>query len=334
MTRKVLSLFLGSILCAGCMPGCGSNKNDAEADVKPRANIEAAPVVVGKIDNIISSTGSFQVLRDEQIKSTINGRVEKVFVLEGDRVTKGQVLVTVLSQESYAAIAGAEQLVSQATTEADRTRSLLALRIAETTASIAKITAPFSGAITRRYASEGELVSQGSDLVKIVDPATEYFLANIPLSQVWLLKVGEGARVTIPAMNTPPLRGTVEAINPATDPNSQSVQVRISLRRIPALVTAGTFGNIDIKVGEHTSAVLVPKAAVYHDDELNQNVVWRIQGDSLALITHVSVGLADSSHVEITSGLKPGDVVATVGGYGLPDSTNVTVTRHQSAARP
>jgi RND family efflux transporter MFP subunit len=326
MTNKTFS-FLVPILVTVLLFGCNSHKLDSESDVKPRASVEVAPAVLGSINDMVSSTGTFQVLRDERVKSTINGKIEKVFVLEGDAVRKGQVLATVLAQESNAAIAGAEQLLSQAITEPDRQRAERALRLAESTAAEAKITAPFSGAIIHRFVTEGELVNQGADLVELVDPQSKYFIANIPLSEVSSLKMGQPAFVTIPVMEIQPLRGTVQAINPVTDPNSQSVQVRINLSAIPALVTAGTFGNVQIKIGQHASAVLVPKLAVYHDDELNQYYIWRIQGDSLALVTRVAIGLSDSSHFEITFGLKPGDVVATVGGYGLPDSTEVIVSK-------
>jgi membrane fusion protein (multidrug efflux system) len=325
MTNKTLS-FPVPLLCMVVLFGCGSQNGNGEADIKPRATVEVAPAVLGSIDDVVSTTGSFQVLRDERIRSTINGKVERVLVLEGDAVEKGQVLATILSQESNAAIAGAEQLLNQATTEADRNHAERSLRLAESTASRANITAPFSGAIIHRFVTEGELVSQGSDLVELVDPNTKYFLANIPLNDVSEIRKGLPAVVTIPAMDIPPLRGSVEAVNPATDPNSQSVQVRISLNSIPTLVTSGTFANVQIKVGRHNSVVLVPKPAIFHDDELNQYFVWRIQGDSLALLTQVTIGLSDSSSVEVTSGLKSGDIVATVGGYGLPDSTHVTVS--------
>jgi multidrug efflux pump subunit AcrA (membrane-fusion protein) len=325
MTNKTLSFFI-PFLCTAVLFGCSSSNDDSEADVKPRATVEVAPAVLGSIDDVVSSTGSFQVLRDERVRSTINGRVEKVLVLEGDRVKKSQVLVTILSQESNAAIAGAEQLLSQATTETDRNQAERAVRLAESTAARATITAPFSGSIIRRFVTEGELVSQGSDLVEMVDLDTKYFLANIPLNDVSEIRKGLPVVVTIPAMDIPPMRGSVQAVNPATDPNSQSVQVRISLNSIPALVTSGTFANVQIKVGQHNSVVLVPRPAIFHDDELNQYFVWRIQGDSLALLTRVTIGLADSSSVEVTSGLTSGEIVATVGGYGLPDSTQVTVS--------
>ncbi len=326
------TLLLSCLVCAFFLNGCKSNSDESEADVRPRAEVEVAPATVGSIDDLVRATGSFQVLRDERVKSTIAGKIEQVFVLEGDAVHKGQTLVTILSQESNAAIAGAEQLLNQATTEAGRTRADAALRLARATAAVARISAPFDGAIVHRFVSEGELIPQGSDLVEIIDPKTEYFIATIPVNTVGSIKPGQQAIVTIPALHVPPVRGIVQAINPTTDPNSQSVQVRISLKATPSLVTAGTFGNVHITTARYHGVLLVPRSAVYHDDELDRYEVWRILGDSLALITKVSVGVSDSSRWAITSGLRPGDIVATVGGYGLPDSTQVTVTHQQESA--
>ncbi len=321
---KHLSFVIASLLLSGILFGC-SSKTDDTAEVKPRATVKVATAYLGDINNTVSATGSFEVLRDEKVKSTIPGKIKKVFVLEGDVVRKRQVIATVISQESNAAIAGADELLAQATTPAEKKQAEDALRLAESTAAVATITAPFSGEIIHRFVTEGELVNQGTDLVEMVDLSSEYFVANVPINYVSAIRPGQFVVVTVPGMNIPPVRGVVQAINPATDPNSQSIQVRISLQAIPALVTAGTFGNVQIRVGEAKSVVLVPKQAVYHNDEVNQYFVWRIQGDSIALLTQVNVGLSDSSRFEITSGIRPGDVVATVGGYGLPDSTDVKV---------
>ncbi|MGO9480587.1 MAG: efflux RND transporter periplasmic adaptor subunit [Candidatus Kryptoniota bacterium] len=320
-TWKILLLLVLSISILSC-----SKESSDDADVKPRAIVKVAFAYLGNIDNVVNANGSFEVIRDEKIKSSIAGKVEKVFVLEGDFVQKGQVVATVVSQESFAAISGATQLLNQATTEAEKTQAEEALDLARTTATSAKILAPFAGAVTHRFVTEGELVSQGTDLVEIIDPSTEFFVADISINYISSIKAGQSAVVTIPGMDVPPSRGVVQAINPATDPNSQSVQVRIGLRSIPAKVAAGTFGNVQINIGERNSVVLVPKQAVYHDDELDRYFVWRIQGDSLAIMTPVNVGLSDSTRFQITSGIKSGDVVATVGGYGLPDSTDVSVS--------
>ncbi len=320
--------FLIVVTLGWILSGCGTKRDDVETGIKPRATVEVARSVLGNIDNMVNATGSFEVLRDEQVKSTIPGKVLKVFVLEGDAVHKGQLLVKVLSQESYAAITGAREMIAQATSPFQKQQAEEALHLAQSTAATASITAPFSGAIIRRFVTEGELVGQGTNLIEMVDLNSEYFVANVPINYVAEITPGQLAIVTIPGMSIRPVYGTVRAINPATDPNTQSVQVRIDLKSIPPLVAAGTFGNVQIKVGEARSVLLVPKPAVYHNDELDEYFVWKIQGDTIALLTRVNVGLADSSNFEITSGLNPGDVVATVGGYGLPDSTAVKVVKN------
>jgi multidrug efflux pump subunit AcrA (membrane-fusion protein) len=317
----MLTFFLMSISLISC-----SKRNDDENDLKPRAIVKVASASIGDIDDRLSVTGSFEVLRDEKVKSPISGRVEKIFVLEGDAVRKSEIIATIISQESYAAIAGANQLLNEATTSGEKQQAEQALRLAEKTATSANVTSPFSGAVIHRYVSEGEIVSQGTDLIEIIDPSTEYFIASVPIRYISSVRPGQIALVTIPGMDVSPLPGHVQAINPSTDPTSQSVQVRIGLAHIPSHVAPGTFGDVQIKIDEHKSTVLVPRKAVYHDDELDKYFVWKIQGDTLALMTQVSIGLSDSLHVEILSGIKPGDAVAIEGGYGLPDSTLVTVS--------
>lgn len=325
MTKRIPILLI-SVVVAGAISGCSSKNSGDDTEIRPRATVQVARAELGNINDMVNTTGSFTVLRDERVKSTVAGKVEKVVVLVGDVVKKGQVLATVLSQESYASITGALQLVGEATTPAEKQQAEEAVRLARQTAVIAKIRAPFSGAVTNRFVTEGQLVDQGANLVEIIDPKSEYFIAYVPVSYISSIRVGEPAFISIPGMNLPTLHGTVRTINPVVDPNSQDVKVRIDLASIPPVVSAGTFGNAQIKVGEQKSVVLVPKPAVYHNDDLGEYFVWRIQGDSIALLTQVDVGLSDSSSFEIISGLKPGDVVATVGGYGLPDSTAVTVT--------
>ena len=322
--RHYFSIALLVMVTTEMFAGCSTKKDDA-VQVKPRATVEVATATFGNINDMVDATGSFGVLRDEKVKSTIPGKVEKVFVLEGDIVQKRQPIAAVISQESNASILGAEELLSQAKTPEGKTQAEEALQLAKSTAAVATITAPFSGAVIHRFVTEGELVNQGTDLVEMIDLKSEYFVANVPINYLSSISPGQSAFVTIPGMQIAPLHGTVQAINPATDPNSQSVEVRISLDAIPEIVTAGTFGNIQIKVGEQRGVVLVPRAAVYHNNELDRYFVWKIQGDSIALLKQVNVGLSDSSDFQITSGLKPGDVVATAGVYGLPDSTSVTV---------
>jgi hypothetical protein len=72
------------------------------------------------------------------------------------------------------------------------------------------------------------------------------------------------------------------------------------------------------------NALIVPTAAVFKTPEAGEYVM--IAGsDKKAHLTKVKVGIRTKELTEIQSGIKEGDPVITVGGYALPDATNITI---------
>lgn len=323
--KRIMIVLLIGVLTA--VYGCGRNASSDKPAAIPRASVEVARVERGSIFEHIHVTGSFMVVRDQKVKSPIAGKILNVHVLEGDAVKKGQTIATLISKESDAIITGARQLLQIAVTEKEKQNALDALHLAEQTASKIKVVAPFSGTVNSRYVSEGEYVSEGTDIAEIIDLQSAYFLADVPVEDIPRIKIGQIVSLSVPGLKKDIAEGRVAAFSPTADPNSQTIKVRISLYKTHGLIKSGTFGSADILVGEHTGTLVVPKPAVYHDDELNKYFVVKIQGDTLAILTPVDVGVSDTSRIEIKSGLKIGDVVATVGGYGLPDSTLVIVNK-------
>ncbi len=309
-----------SLFAAAC-----SNGDKGETDVRPRASVEASRVIVGDMTQVINVPGSAQALRDEKIRAVIAGKVVDLKVLEGDYVRKGQALLTIISKESDAAIAGAREMLALATTDEQKNEAEKALELAQQSASKSVVTAPFDGTISSRVVTDGEYVAEGADLLEIVDNSSVYFMANLPIENSQSVHRGQKVIVKFPTTNFPSMNGIIAAINPDVDPSSQRVDVRITFNSMPQFLKPGIFGIATINIGERKSVLLVPKSAVYHDDELNKYFVVRAQGDTLALLTAVNIGLSDSVHVEIISGLNRQDVVITSGGYGLPDSTNIKV---------
>ncbi|MFZ1081364.1 MAG: efflux RND transporter periplasmic adaptor subunit [Candidatus Kryptoniota bacterium] len=318
--RNSFFILVLSLFAAAC-----SNGDKGEADVKPRAPVKVAAVTVGDMTQVINVPGSAQALRDEKIRAVISGKVVDLKVLEGDYVRKGQALLTIISKESDAAIAGAREMVALATTDAQKNEAEKALELAQQSASKSVVAAPFDGTISNRVVTDGEYVTEDADLLEIVDNSSVYFMANLPIQNSQSVHRGQKVIVKFPTTNFPQMSGIVAAINPDVDPSSQRVDVRITFNSVPQLLKPGIFGIAAINIGERMSVLLVPKSAVYHDDELNKYFVVRAQGDTLALLTPVNIGLSDSTHVEIISGLSIQDIVVTSGGYGLPDSTGIEV---------
>jgi multidrug efflux pump subunit AcrA (membrane-fusion protein) len=318
--EQILFLLALSISLVAC-----SKEDKTDIDVKPRALVKIAPVAVGDIIHLINVPGAAQVLRDEKIRAVITGKVVDLKVMEGDRVKSGEELLAIISKESDVAIAGARELLALAQSEEQKKEAEKALQLAEQSAAKSVVNAPFDGTISNRLVTDGEYMAEGSDLLEIVDNSSIYFMANMPIQNAQSVHAGNRAVITFPTTNFPPMNGVIAAISPDVDPSSQTVGVRVSFTSMPPLLKPGMFGIASIKLAEHKSVMLVPKPAVYHDDELNKYFVVRAQGDTLTLLTQVNVGLMDSTNVEIVSGLTKQDTVITAGGYGLPDSTEITV---------
>jgi multidrug efflux pump subunit AcrA (membrane-fusion protein) len=74
---------------------------------------------------------------------------------------------------------------------------------------------------------------------------------------------------------------------------------------------------------------VIPAAALFEDAETGRFHVFVAGADGRAHRTDVTIGLRDAKQVQITRGLKPGDLVITSGGYALSDGLKVSVAQTQ-----
>jgi multidrug efflux pump subunit AcrA (membrane-fusion protein) len=123
----------------------------------------------------------------------------------------------------------------------------------------------------------------------------------------------------------------VSAIEPAADPQSQSVRARITFAELGSsersALKTDMFGTARIVVGVHRGVLLIPRSALLRNDETNETSLVIVTPDSLAVTIPVSVAAATDSLVEVAGGgLSEGQLVITEGNYGLPDSTRVRVS--------
>ncbi len=322
MKKKLGWVALLSVLFGQAFSSCSGGPEQG-TEQKPRVTVQAAAAKKGNIGKYLTVPGTTLAIRVEKSRSPLTGKIVQLRVLEGDPVQKGDTLLSILSRESEAALLGARQMLVRATTEAQRQEAQEALHMAENSSSSFTLTAPFRGAVASRTVNEGEYVSEGADLLEIVDLGSIYFSADVPVPYASQIRKGMPVQVRFSSMPGAPVEGVIAAIGPQADVSSQSIKARISLAKIPSALKVGTVGTAAIRVEEREGVLLVPRSAVYHNDELNTYLVAQVEGDSLALRKEIQVGLMDSTQVEVRDGLKEGNKVVTVGGYELPDSTLV-----------
>ena len=215
----------------------------------------------------------------------------------------------------------AERELADAQTTVNRIRT--AHKAAESAAARAVIRAPFGGIVaTRRYAP-GDIVTTTADAVlRIVDPRRLDVIAQVPEMEIARVVPGATARIAGP-LGSEPIRLTVAGRLPPERTAGGTLPVRLLFAQ-PAELPVDTTVQIDIDAEERADTVLLPAEAIVRDGA--ESVVFVVAGGR-AERRVVTTGITDDAQVEITGGIKAGELVINRGHIGLTDGEAISVDR-------
>jgi len=253
-----------------------------------------------------------------QLAASSAGVVAKVYVVEGQHVEKGDVLLDLNSGSATAEYAE-QEVERQKALYAQHNTSLKALQDAEAQLALLQVTTPLSGTVTRLNVKPGTAVDVSTVVAEVTDLNRLAVSSEIPASEAAELRTGEPVQVlTQPAVDT-----TLSFVSPAVDTNNATVRVWAALPPDSGL-RPGEFISLRIVTAVHTNCLVAPEASVV-TDVAGHSVVSLVKGN-VAARTPVETGFRENGWVEIAgSGLKEGDSVVTVGAYGLPEKTRIQV---------
>jgi multidrug resistance efflux pump len=191
------------------------------------------------------------------------------------------------------------------------------LQAAETNVTIAQqaitdtlIHAPFSGYISSRPVAVGEFVSTASVVATLLRTNPIKIVINVAEADVPYVVVGHGVTVQVDAYPGRNFAGYVSAVNPQVDPASRAASVEALINNDDNVLRAGMFATVRIVREGGSTAVFVPKAAIYNDRATQSYRVFEIQ-NNVAKLDVVQLGTEEGDAVEILSGIDPGKDVAT-----------------------
>ncbi|MEW6255919.1 MAG: efflux RND transporter periplasmic adaptor subunit [Pseudomonadota bacterium] len=201
------------------------------------------------------------------------------------------------------------------------------LRLART-----DIRAPEAGVVLARTARIGAIVlsTRSDPLFTIARDGAVDLDAEVPEASMARLKVGQTAKVT-PAGFSHPVEGQVRLIAAQVDKSTRLGEVKIALADDPHL-RPGTYGRGVVELGRR-EALTVPLSSVMFDAE---GAYVMLVEDGMVRERRVAAGLKGHGLVEITSGLKPQDVVVVRAGGFLREGDRVrpVMTTGISASAP
>jgi RND family efflux transporter MFP subunit len=180
---------------------------------------------------------------------------------------------------------------------------------------------PVNGYVIEKNALKGQHVMPGQTLYKLADLTTVWVEADLYEGELPRVRVGAPATVTIDAYPGERFTGRVAFIYPFVGEQTRTVKVRFTLANRGARLKPGMYANVELPTSSGRSLV-VPINALLDSGE-DQQVVFVAQGDGYFEPRRVRVGQRLDDAVEIISGLKEGESVASGAAFFLDSESQL-----------
>lgn len=361
MDSTLRSSVLAPFALAGLVGGCG--KSDTPPP-RPRPAPAVVVSTVTTRDVVVTARAPVELypMAQADVGSKTLGYLDAVFVGRGDAVKRGQLLALVRPsdlpdqlgaargtlaqaqasvalarensaratnlapsgvvsqqelQSAAAALASAEAQAAAAEAQA----AALATRLGET-----KITSPMDGFVTARKLDPGALVgtSTGATIVTVARIDLLKAFVSVTERDVSLVKLGQKAVLSLDALPSRKVEGSVVRIAPSLDPGTRTLDAEVRLDNREGLLRPGMFGRGAIVIDTHPNAVVVPASAVLVSS--GKRWVFVVDGD-VARRREVTVGVDEGDSLELVKGVVAGESIVTQGMDNLSDGTAVRPTR-------
>lgn len=181
-----------------------------------------------------------------------------------------------------------------------------------------RITAPFDGVVTWRYADTGALVQAGTSannaqpVVKLAEVDILRLRIPVPESLAASVRIGQEADIVVHATGEH-FTGKVTRFTDSLDRTTRTMQVEIDVPNDKYKLQPGMYADVRLQVQNHPDALTVPIQAVQQENGKSQVLV--VDQHNRVQPRQIETGLEDPRRVEVVAGLNEGDRVI-VGNFG------------------
>lgn len=337
----------------------GSELTDGDTVVVTVTSENVVIVSRGRIESGPSISGSLEPERDAHVRAEVTGSVLQTYADQGQPVEHGMLLARIddsgLRDEllsARTAVTAAQESLRLAQRDVERSTKLLAAgavaereledaRIAASSAqsqladaearlanaekqlSNTRVRAPFTGIVSERQVSAGDVVQPGTALYTIVDPSSMQLEASVPAAQLNGVHVGAPIEFTVNGYPGRTFAGVVKRISPMVDAATGQVSITATIPNPSGYLVGGLFaeGRVD---AESRVGLIVPDNAVDLSGTMPR--VLRVTGGIVEEFS-VETGLHDerTERIELIAGATAGDTLLVGAALDIAPGTHVRV---------
>jgi len=322
--------------------------------------VKYEPVARRALERVIRTVGRVTIEERRLARVTIkfHGWIEELLVsATGDRVKKGQILFTIYSPDlvatqeeyllalrSYKELGGSEfpevSRGAKELLEAARRRFQLwditedHIRDLERTGKVLKtlpIHSPITGTVIAKKALAGAHVEPGEELYMIADLSHIWIMADIYEYELPIIKVGQGAMVTLSYDPATALHAHVGFIYPTLDPKTRTARVRFEVENPGEKLKPDMYANVELKI-PLGSRLAIPREAVLESGE--RRLVFIHHGGGKLEWRAVKLGVQAGDLVEVLDNLKEGEQVVTSANFLIDSESQLKAAVERMGGMP
>jgi len=185
----------------------------------------------------------------------------------------------------------------------------------------ARITAPFAGVVTQRYANLGALMQAGTSsstqampLVRLSEDDVFRLVIPVPESYVKYIHIGDPAQVRIASMDKV-FTGTVKRFSNDVSADTRTMHTEVELLNPSHILMPGLYAEATLTLDRKSDALTLPLQAINQTN--GQATVLFVDANNTLQERKITVGIQTAADAEILGGLNLGDRVVVSDRSGL-----------------
>ncbi len=346
------------ILFGLLLVSCGDQDKEQAAAVRPAMGIPVAQIATKTVTGFNTYPTTIEGIINSEVRAKVSGYVQKVYVDEGQKVSKGQTLFKLETQSLSQDAGAAKARVNAAQVEVDKLIPLVekniisAVQLETAKANLAQskanynsiaanigygtVKSPVDGYVGSIQFREGSLVSPSDQtpltIVSDIQKVYAFFSLN-ESDYLDFLQNTKGKNLEEKIANYPEVnlilangktyseKGKIETSSGQINSNTGTVSFRAVFDNPNQLLTNGNSGKIQIPI-VYENAIVIPQEATY--EQQGNIMAFKLKEDNTVALTIIKVKASISNLYVVESGIEEGDKIIVSGVGKLRNDMPIT----------
>lgn len=327
--------------------------NDKIHELDPEKNLPLVTTLTAKtelFDHYLELQGNVDTKQNIEMYPEVSGILSKVYVKEGDKVVKGQLLASIDDGGLAQQVAQLEIQLGLAKTTFERQKRLWEQKIGseiqylqaktsyeaqqETVNQLKKqlaktsLRAPFSGIVDNVMIEQGSVVAPQSPIFRVINLDDMYIEIDVPESYIRDVVVGKDVQIEFPVLDKK-IQGEVRLAGNFINPANRTFRIEVGVPNEDKLIKPNLTARLKINDYTNQKAILIPQNIISENANGEQYVYILKEKESDQAVANrviIKTGKTQGDNVEVLSGIDENTEIIKEGARSVKDGQTVKIT--------